>query len=331
MDNNTCLVFGATGQDGSFLVEKLLQLGYEVVCGYRKSSSDNTDYLHQFLRSSKYNGQIHLEEFDLSDATSIYRIIGKYQPKWLFNEADQDHVGWSYKIPSYSIQVTVEAVTTICEAVRQYSPETRIFLPVSSNIYGNAHSGAISEHQFPSPVSPYGIAKSAVLYLSRYYRNSYNMNIVTGILFNHESFKRSENYLTKKLAKAVARISLGIDKTVAFGDLDTEVDWGCASEFTRFFCDLMETDYVGDIVIGTGQLTKVQDLVKDAFQYKDLDFRDFVTQDSRFMRPIKMAPIYADTSKMFDVVGHGLERMANQVITEMIDYEIDQIQYKSVS
>ena len=89
MDNNTCLVFGATGQDGSFLVEKLLQLGYEVVCGYRKSSSDNTDYLHQFLRSSKYNGQIHLEEFDLSDATSIYRIIGKYQPKWLFNEADQ--------------------------------------------------------------------------------------------------------------------------------------------------------------------------------------------------------------------------------------------------
>ena len=105
------------------------------------------------------------------------------------------------------------------------------------------------------------------------------MNIVTGILFNHESFKRSENYLTKKLAKAVARISLGIDKTVAFGDLDTEVDWGCASEFTRFFCDLMETDYVGDIVIGTGQLTKVQDLVKDAFQYKDLDFRDFVTQD----------------------------------------------------
>ena len=93
----------------------------------------------------------------------------------------------------------------------------------------------------------------------------------------------------------------------------------------------METDYVGDIVIGTGQLTKVQDLVKDAFQYKDLDFRDFVTQDSRFMRPIKMAPIYADTSKMFDVVGHGLGRMANQVITEMIDYEIDQIQYKSVS
>ena len=112
----------------------------------------------------------------------------------------------------------------------------------------------------------------------------------------------------------MARISLGIDKTVAFGDLDTEEFQEMRLRiYKRFFCDLMETDYVGDIVIGTGQLTKVQDLVKDAFQYKDLDFRDFVTQDNEFMRPIKMAPIYADTSKMFDVVGHSLD-VANQVI-----------------
>ena len=326
MKQHTSVIFGSTGQDGSYLAEKLLKLGHNVICGYRKSSTDNTQNIKHLLASDKYPGKITLCEFDLSDASSIYRIITEYQPDWLFNEADQDHVGWSYKIPSYSIQVTTEAVTTICEAISLCSPQTKLFLPVTSNIFGNAHAGPVDENSIPAPISPYGIAKTAVLHLSRYYRETHNLKIITGILFNHESHKRSEHYLTKKLAKAVAKIHLGIEREVSFGDLDTLVDWGCASEYTEYFCKLMNSDFIGDVVIGTGKLTKVEDLVKTAFSYKNLDMANHVKQDPRFMRPIKMSPIHASTEKMLSITGELLHRSSINVITDMIDYEVELLQ-----
>lgn len=321
------VILGSTGQDGSFLAEKLLKLGHTVICGYRKSSNDNTQNLKHILSSNEYKGRVVLREFDLSDASSIYRIIAEYQPDWLFNEADQDHVGWSYKLPSYSIQVTTEAVTTICEAISLCSPGTKLFLPVTSNIFGNVHSGEVNENSSPAPISPYGISKTAVLHLSRYYRETHNLKIITGILFNHESYKRSEHYLTKKLANAVAKIHLGIENEVSFGDLDTYVDWGCASEFTDYFCKLMNSDFIGDIVIGTGKLTKVEDLVDAAFRYKNLNVRNHVKQDPRFMRPIKMSPIYASTEKMQSVIGETLQRSAVDVIIEMIDHEVELLRH----
>jgi GDPmannose 4,6-dehydratase len=318
----TAVVLGATGQDGSFLVGELLARGFRVICGVRKSSGDNLLHLREYMDDVKYSKHLVLEEFDLSDSTSLYRIIATWKPDWLFNEADQDHVGWSYKLPSYSIQVTTDAVTTICEAIRLCSPKTKVFLPVSSNIFGNAYEGKISSKLLVDPISPYGIAKAAVLHLSNYFRSTHNLNIVTGILFNHESHKRGDYYLTKKLAKAVAKIFVGTQNTVTFGDLDTKVDWGCAEEFTRIFCDVMETDFRGNIVIGTGELTKVSDLVENSFNYKGLNAYEHISIDQKLKRPIKMAGIFADTSLIKSVTGKVPTQSAQNVIEKMIDWEI---------
>jgi GDPmannose 4,6-dehydratase len=317
----TCLILGSTGQDGSFLVENCLKNGMRVVCGYRKTANPNTENLDALLANEKYKDVLELAPFDLSDHTSIYRLIADYKPDWIFNEADQDHVGWSYKLPAYSMQVTIEAVTALCEAVRLLSPESRIFLPVSSNIYGEAHAGAISSEFLVSPVSPYGVAKAAVLHLSNYYRKSHNLNITTGILFNHESHKRSEEYLTRKLAKAVAEIKIGKRDSVAFGDLDTEVDWGCANEFTEIFIDLMKKDFNGNVVIGTGNLCRVGDLVEFAFAAEGLDAKQLIKQDKRFMRPVKMAPIFADLRELTNIIGRSPVKPARDVISEMVAWE----------
>ena len=321
----TAVVLGATGQDGSFLVGELLTRGFRVICGVRKSSGDNLSHLRVYLDNIEFSQQLKVEEFDLSDATSLYRIIATWKPDWLFNEADQDHVGWSYKLPSYSIQVTTDAVTNICEAIRLCSPKTKLFLPVSSNIFGHVYQGKISENMLVDPISPYGIAKAAVLHLSNFYRSTHDLKIVTGILFNHESYKRGDYYLTKKLAKAVAQIFVGTQKTVTFGDLDTQVDWGCAEEFSSIFCNLMETDFTGNIVIGTGELTRVSDLVEHAFSYKGLKAQTHILVDQEFKRPIKMSSIFADTALLKAVTGNAPIQTAYSVIEQMIEWELSRV------
>lgn len=290
------IVFGATGQDGSFIVDKLLDRGLTVVACVRKTSSGDLRSLQRSLDLEKNRGRLILEWFDLKDPTSIYRIIASHRPAYIYNEADQDHVGWSYKIPSYSVQVTLDSVINILEAVRLTSPSTKVFLPVSSNIFGSVNEGAVTEESKIAPVSPYGIAKAAVKHLADFYRETYDLQLIAGILFNHESMKRSHAYLSRKLVEGVLDIASGQSSQLLLGDLDTELDWGCAEEFSEILIRLMESDFNGAVVVGTGQLTSVRELVGAAFDVEGLSYEEFVVQDPALMRPVKMAPIYADTS-----------------------------------
>jgi GDPmannose 4,6-dehydratase len=325
----TALVLGTTGQDGSYLTEILLNSGLKVYGLIRKASTDNTQNIKHLIDSDYFkSGQFQLIKGDLLDNASIFQSIAKSKPDYIYNEADQDHVAWSYEIPSYSISTTTTSVVNIMEAIRVLNPEIKFFQPVSSNIFGIPSEELQNENTFHNPVSPYGIAKSATFHLCNFYRNSYNLKVSTAILYNHESPRRPEEYLSRKVTMAVAKIKAGIQDELILGDLNGYVDWGYAKDFMEIAKVINESEYDENYVVGTGVLTRVGDFVDKAFKQQNLEWEKYVKSSIEFKRPVSTGNLRADISKLKSKLGIEPKVKIDELISIMLESDIKSLEPK---
>lgn len=323
--NKKVLVLGATGQDGSFLVDELLARGCSVYALVRKASTSNMTNLQAHMSDdhTPKNQNLTIVRGDVLDHARTAKLIDEIQPDYIFNEADQDHVAWSVDIPCYSLDVTTKAAINIFESVKQFSPQTSIFQPVSSNMFGNVDTEMQNEETPVKPVSPYGIAKAATFQFANYYRSAFGLKICTGILYNHESHRRQPAYLSRKVTKAVAEISMGKRKSLTLGNLSGYVDWGYAPEFMEIAADLLMSGCHDNYIIGTGQLTLVGDFVKNAFASVNLDWKDHVKYDAALERPIKTGNLRADTGKLEKDLGRVPMVGVKEIIQKMVSFDME--------
>ncbi|KKS98442.1 MAG: GDP-mannose 4,6-dehydratase, GDPmannose 4,6-dehydratase [Candidatus Gottesmanbacteria bacterium GW2011_GWA2_43_14] len=285
------LILGVTGQDGSFLAELLLSKGYQVHGLVRRSSTGNTVNIEHIL------DKIQVQSGDLSDATSLYRIIKDSRPDEIYNEADQDHAGWSYHAVDYASDITGAAVGRILEIIRQINGKIRFFQPLTSNMFGKTNICPQNEETPLRPQSPYAAAKVYAWMLSRYYRDVHGMFAACAILYNHESSRRTDSYVSRKIVKAAVNISKGLQKSLVLGEVDTPIDFGFAGDYVAAIWQIMQLPRADDFVIGTGEAHTVREFTEETFRLVGLDAGKYVTFDKKLVRPGKTSPLIADISK----------------------------------
>jgi len=292
MKKKRALILGVTGQDGSYLAELLLEKGYAVHGLARRTSTGNTKHIAHIL------GDIRLHAGDLADANSCARVIREARPNEIYNEADQDHAGWSYHTPDYSSDITGAAVGRLLEIVRHADPKIRFFQPLTSNMFGQlARPGPANELTPLNPQSPYACAKVYAWMLARYYRKVHRMFVSCAIFFNHESPRRSEEYVTHKITRAAVRIAKGLQKELKLGDLSLEVDFGYAKEYMEAAWNILQLPSPDDFVIGTGRAHAIQEFLDESFRLLRLDPRRHVRFDPNLVRPGKTSALVADSAK----------------------------------
>src|SRR6186713_246517 len=276
------LITGVTGQDGSYLAELLLQKGYEVYGMIRRLSMPNSWRIEHLL------DRITLKNADLLDQLSLLRIIDEVRPHELYNLAAMSFVPASWDQPMLTGEFNAQGVTRILEAVRQVDTSIRIYQASSSEMYGRVREVPQTELTPFYPRSPYGVSKVFGHYITVNYRESYDLFAVSGILFNHESPRRGIEFVTRKVTDAVARIKLGLTKTLSLGNLDAHRDWGFAGDYVAAMHLMLQKDQADDYVIATGISHSVRDLVQAAFGHVDLDWRKHVKLDPRLLRPAEV-------------------------------------------
>jgi len=297
------LIFGVTGQDGSYLAEVLLEKGYEVHGMVRRSATGNTKNIEHLINDNNiFNNSFFLWRGDMADPTSLYRIINSVRPQEIYNEADQDHVSWSHDMVAYSADITGAAVGRILEIIRQIDKTIRYFQPCSSNMFGKTDNLYQTEETPFNPQSPYACAKILAYYLTRYYRNAFGMFASTAIFYNHESPRRTEEYVTRKITRAVARIASGKQTRLAMGDLSAKIDWGYSREYMEAAWQIMQLDNADDFVIATGEAHSVKEFADEAFSFVNLRAGDYITTDSSFFRPTQTSILVGDITKARNIL-----------------------------
>ena len=317
------LIFGVTGQDGSYLADILLEKGYEVHGLYRKSSTGNTTNIKHLIENPGiFNINFFLHRGDLADPTSIYRVINEVSPDEIYNEADQDHVRWSYDMVGYSSDITGAAVARILEIIRQINPKIRFFQPCTSNMFGISSSKVQNELTLFNPQSPYAIGKTFAYFMTRYYREAFGMHASSAILFNHESPRRTPEYVTRKITQSVARIVLGKQKHLVLGDMTAKIDWGYAREYMDAAWAMLQQDVPDDYIIATGEIHSVEEFVMEAFRYVNLNPNNYVKTSSEFMRTTKTSALIGDSSKAKKTFGFDPKVRFSDLVKLMIDEDI---------
>jgi len=316
------LITGINGQDGSYLAEFLLDKEYEV-WGILKRNSVAEN------QTARINDEIYpklkLEYADLTDLTSLIRVIQKVQPDELYNLAAQSHVRISFDQPLYTANATAIGALNILEAVRMVSPNTKVYQASSSEMFGNSiDSDSYQRETTPmNPVSPYGCAKVFAYNISRNYRHSYNMFISNGILFNHESPRRGTNFVTNKVCKEAVKIKLGLSNELKLGNLDATRDWGHAKDYVRAMWEILQLDEANDFVCSTGISHSVRELANYVFTKLDLNWLDYVKQDEKFLRPEELNNLKGDSSKLKSIIGWEPTYTFESMLDEMIEYWIN--------
>ncbi|MBM3231162.1 GDP-mannose 4,6-dehydratase [Candidatus Peregrinibacteria bacterium] len=309
------LVLGVTGQDGSYLTELLLKKGYEVHGFIRRSATGNTVNIDHLL------DKITLHRGDLADTTSLYRTIDAVRPQEIYNEADQDHAGWSYDLVDYASDITGAAPGRILEIIRQIDPTIRFFQPLTSNMFGLTDTKTQNEETPLNPQSPYACAKSYAWSLVKYYRNVHKLFASTAIFFNHESPRRTNSYVTRKITQSAVRISLGLQKELRLGDLSAELDFGFAGEYMEAAWNILQLEKPDDFVIGTGEAVSVQTFLEETFAQLGLKVADHVVIDKAFFRPGKTSTLIADYSKAKKAFGYEPKVTYKDLIKIMIEHD----------
>lgn len=289
----TALITGVTGQDGAYLSRLLLSKGYKVYGLVRHSANPN----YWRIQSLIDDGSLALLQGDLTDPVSLREAIKVSQPDEVYNLAAQSFVGLSWKQPELTSQVTGIGCLNMLQALLEIKPDAKFYQASSSEMFGKVHEIPQKETTLLHPRSPYGVAKVFAHYMTINYRESYNLFTVSGILYNHESELRSEEFVTRKISKATARIALGLQKKLYLGNLDAKRDWGHAEDYVKAMWLMLQKETPEDYVIATGQAHSVRDFCKAAFDYVNLDYEKYVEVDPKFYRPAEVDLLLGDASK----------------------------------
>ena len=311
------LVTGVTGQDGSYLAEFLLEKGYEVIGMVRRTSTVN------FERIKHIQDQITLASGDLADQISIIDILREHQPAEVYNLAAQSFVPISWSQPVLTGEVTALGVTRVLDAIRIVDPTIRFYQASSSEMFGKVRETPQNENTPFYPRSPYGVAKVYGHWITINYRESYDLFACSGILFNHESPRRGLEFSTHKVTYGVARIKLGLADKLGMGNLDSKRDWGYAGDYVKAMWLMLQQDEPDDYVVGTGRTHSVRELCEVAFGYLDLDWRDHVVMDPKFLRPADVDFLVADAAKARTKLGWEPAVTFEELIQMMVDADLE--------
>jgi GDPmannose 4,6-dehydratase len=291
------LITGITGQDGSYLAELLLEKGYEVHGIIRRSSSFNTSRIdHLYKDPHETDNRFHLHYGDITDGVGISNILREIEPHEIYNLAAQSHVKVSFEMPDFTAQVDAVGTIRLLEAIRASKIDTRFYQASTSELYGSTPPPQSETSPF-APQSPYAAAKLYSYWVVRNYRDAYGLHATNGILFNHESPRRGETFVTRKITMAAARIKLGLQDKLYLGNLDAIRDWGYAKEYVESMWLMLQQDSSDDYVVGTGVGATVRDFCEASFSALGLDYRDHVETENRYLRPTEVDALVADPSK----------------------------------
>ena len=312
------LITGINGQDGSYLSEFLLEKGYEVYGILKRNSvSENQTY-----RLNEVYSELKLFYGDMTDLSSLIRVIEEVRPDEIYNLAAQSHVRISFDQPIYTANTTGIGTLNLLESVKLIKPNTKIYQASSSEMFGNSidTDGFQRENTPLVPVSPYGCAKVYAYNISRNYRNSYGMFVSNGILFNHESPRRGTNFVTNKVVKEAVKIKLFMSDSLRLGNLEATRDWGHAKDYVKAMWMILQEERPDDFVCSTGISHSVKDLCEYVFSSLDLNYRDYLKIDEKYFRPEELRDLKGDSSKLRDLTGWEPEYTFESMLDEMIEY-----------
>ena len=320
-------ITGISGQDGSYLAEYLLELGYEVhgiVRRHSMAEEQNTRIQHVQPKLTTYYG-------DLLDQGGLERLLDKIQPDEIYNIAAQSHVRISFDIPQYTVQTNALGVINILEAYRRACPKAKFYQASSSEMFGLSveDDNFQRETTIMNPVSPYGCAKVFGYNIVRNYRRAYGLHATNGILFNHESPRRGSNFVTNKVVKAAVKIKLGLQDKLELGNMDSYRDWDHSYDYVRAMHLMMQHDKPGDWIVSTMETHSVREMCELVFNRLDLDYKDYVVQNPKFLRPEELPYLKGDSTKIRTELGWKPTYTFKSMMEEMVDYWLDHFKYNT--
>jgi len=321
------LITGITGQDGAYLTEFLLDKGYEVHGIVRRASTFNTDRLDHLYKDPHEEGvRFFLHYGDLSDGTGIHQILEKVQPDEIYNLGAQSHVKVSFEQPVYTADVVAKGALRLLEALRDYMQasgrQVKFYQAGSSEMYGSTAPPQSEDTPF-HPRSPYSVSKVAAYWYGVNYRESYDMFIANGILFNHESPRRGETFVTRKITRALARIKLGLQKKLYLGNLDAKRDWGFAGDYVEAMWLMLQQDKPDDYVIATGEAYSVREFLQTAGEILELDWEQYVEIDPKYFRPAEVDFLLGDASKANKALNWYPKVSFKELVKMMVDHDLE--------
>ena len=317
------LITGITGQDGSYLAELLLSKGYEVHGIIRRASTFNTSRLeHLYADPHQKSAALKLHYGDLSDASTLARLVGRIQPNEIYNLAAQSHVRVSFDSPEYTTDITATGAVRLLEAIRETGIKPRFYQASSSEMFGKVRESPQRETTPFYPRSPYGCAKVYAYWITVNYRESYKLYACNGILFNHESPRRGETFVTRKITRAVAHIQAGLQDKLYLGNLEAKRDWGYAREYVEAMWLMLQQDKPDDYVIATGETHSVREFLEAAFAHAGLDWRKYVEIDPNYYRPTEVDLLVGDYAKAKSQLGWEPKTRFKELVALMVDADV---------
>jgi GDPmannose 4,6-dehydratase len=324
---NRALITGITGQDGSYLAELLLSKGYEVHGIIRRASTFNTGRIDHLYQDPNVNGvRLFLHYGDIADSTNLIKLLYRLRPDEIYHLAAQSHVRVSFDIPEYTADVTALGTIRILEAIRETGVDTKFYQASSSEMFGKAQEVPQRETTPFYPRSPYAAAKVHAYWVTVNYRESYSLYACNGILFNHESPRRGETFVTRKITRAVAAIKTGLQDKLYLGNLDARRDWGYAPEYVEAMWLMLQQNAPNDYVIATGETHSVREFLEAAFSYAGLDWRRHVEINERYFRPTEVDLLIGDASKAKKLLGWKPKVDFATLVRLMVDADIKSVQ-----
>ncbi len=320
------LITGITGQDGSYLTELLLAKGYTVHGIVRRSSTTQRTRLDKLFNDKEiYDQRLFLHYADLDDSTTIRRILLKSEPDELYHLAGQSHVGASFEIPETTCQFTAMGTLKLLEIVRDLPKQPRLLHISSSEIFGRPDTAPQNEETPMRPVTPYGVAKTFATQMVALYRESFGLFACNAICYNHESPRRGESFVTRKITRAAAAIALGQQDKLLLGSLDARRDWGYAPDYVEAMWRIVQQPSAGDFVLATGTAYSVKDFLAAAFDAVNLDWQDYVVHDQRYMRPSEVSHLVGDPRKAQQMLGWTAETTLPKLASLMVEHDLETI------
>ena len=318
------LITGITGQDGSYLTELLLERGYEVYGLIRRASTFNTDRIDHLYQDPHEPGtRLRLVYGDLNDSSSLNTVLRQTEPDEIYNLGAQSHVRVSFDVPEYTAEVTGVGTVRLLEAIRELGMRPKFYQASSSELYGKVVETPQRETTPFYPRSPYACAKAYSYYITVNYRESYDLFACNGILFNHESPRRGETFVTRKITRAATRIKLGLQEKLYMGNLDARRDWGHARDYVEAMYMMLQAEVPDDYVVATGETHSVREFLEKTFGMLDLDWQRYVEIDPRYFRPAEVDLLLGDASKAREILGWQPQTSFDELVREMVEGDME--------